>query len=207
MVAFRHLRAGTWAALVSLLLVCLPCAPQSDRSIQLASAGSWHLHSRVPLGGENLILEPSHRSVQIMATAESPAFAGWTLEMRNKAPILVDSAGNPVKSLPKIVTFRVTATTRDKMLDTDSIPFDSQANINDFLLQMHFTLQVFRGIDMRTVTPERQWMIGIPANEPADERIYRVRFHLDDVRPEDRIVLLVTDPSGKRITKFHLEFL
>jgi hypothetical protein len=72
---------------------------------------------------------------------------------------------------------------------------------------MHFTAQIFRGMEMRTVNPTRQWMIGVPADESSDERIYRASFDLGDVRPDDRIVLLVTDASGARLSKFHLEFL
>ena len=50
-------------------------------------------------------------------------------------------------------------------------------------------------------------MIGVPLDETSDERIYRSTFNLDGVRPDDRLVLLVTDGKGARLTKFHLEFL
>jgi hypothetical protein len=60
---------------------------------------------------------------------------------------------------------------------------------------------------MREIHPTRAWMIGIPSDEPSDERIYRVSFNFDDVRTSDRVVLLVRDGNGARLTKFHLEFL
>lgn len=47
----------------------------------------------------------------------------------------------------------------------------------------------------------------VPADEASDERIYGTSFSLGDVRADDRIVLLVTDGKGTRLTKFHLEFL
>ena len=53
----------------------------------------------------------------------------------------------------------------------------------------------------------KTWIIGVPESEASDERVYRSTFALEDVRPEDRIVLLVTDGNGARLTKFHLEFL
>jgi hypothetical protein len=93
------------------------------------------------------------------------------------------------------------------LLDTDPIRFDCKQSVSDFLAGLRFSLQIFRGMEMRNVQPTRQWMIGVPADEPADERIYRVSFDLGDARPDDRIVLMVMDASGTRVTKFHLEFL
>jgi hypothetical protein len=34
-----------------------------------------------------------------------------------------------------------------------------------------------------------------------------VKFDLGDVKPEDRIVLVILDSKGQRLSKFHLEFL
>jgi hypothetical protein len=92
-------------------------------------------------------------------------------------------------------------------LDSSPIAFDCDQDPAQFLVGLHFRVEVFRGMQMRTLSPTRQWMIGVPADEPSDERIYRVSFDLGDVRPDDRIVLLVTDSSGARLIKFHLEFL
>jgi hypothetical protein len=75
------------------------------------------------------------------------------------------------------------------------------------LLDLHFTVQIFRGMEMHEVQPTRSWMIGIPADEPSNERIYRTSFNFEDLRPDDRIALLVTDGRGRRLSKFHLEFL
>jgi hypothetical protein len=62
-------------------------------------------------------------------------------------------------------------------------------------------------MQMRDVMPLKAEMIGIPADEPSEERIYRATFNVGDIRPDDRIVLLVTDGAGARLSKFHLEFL
>jgi hypothetical protein len=209
MVAFfsGNLRVGWLISGLVLAAFSVPCHPQSDRMILLESAGTWHLRSRIPLGEYELALEPAHRTVEILATAEAPAFAGWTLKSRASRAVLLDEAGNLVRKLPNSITFRVTASTRDRLLDTDPIRFDCKQSVSDFLAGLRFSLQIFRGMEMRNVQPTRQWMIGVPADEPADERIYRVSFDLGDARPDDRIVLMVMDASGTRVTKFHLEFL
>ena len=180
---------------------------QSDHTMTLRAGGTWNLHNRIPLGSEALVLEPSHRAIQVLATAEAPQFEGWKLEGRRSNPMLLDVSDKPVKELPRTIDFRVTLSARDKILDSNPLPIESDKNVNDFLLDVHFQLQVFRGMDMREVSPVTTTIIGMPADEPSDERIYRVHFDVGNARPDDRIVLLITDGSGKRISKFHLEFL
>ena len=157
--------------------------------------------------GDALLLQPSRISVQILASVEVPEFEGWTLTHREQKLVLLDAAGSAVKALPKSITFRVTAGTRDKIGDSDPMPIECSKTLNDFLLDMHFHVQVFRGMEMQQFEPVKTWMIGVPPDEASDERIYRSTFNLGDVRPDDRIVLLITDGNGARLTKFHLEFL
>lgn len=194
-------------ALLALASAMLPSNAQLNRSMVLDPGGAWHLRSRIPLGTEALLLQPSHRVVEMLASAEAPAFAGWTLRVQDKQPVLLDSAGHPVRLLPRVMTFRVTVSARDNFANSEPMPFDCAKNVEEFLLDMHFSVQIFRGMEMRSVKPTRQSMIGVPADESSDERIYRVSFDLGEVRPDERIVLLVTDASGARLTKFHLEFL
>ena len=200
---FRRMSA-VWLAV---WIAILPGYAQSNRALTLGSDGAWHFRSRIPLGTEALLLQPSNRVVDLLASAEAPAFAGWTLRLQDKQPVLLDSSGQPVRSLPRSMAFRVTVTTRDSFISSDPMPFDCDESLDTFLLEMHFSVQIFRGLEMRSLSPTRQSMIGILADEVSDERIYRVSFDLGDVRPDDRIVLLVTDASGRRLTKFHLEFL
>jgi len=192
---------------VAVFTLILPCRGQSNRAVELASDGTWHFHSHIPLGADSLLLQPANKTVEMLASAEAPAFAGWTLQVRNRQPVLLDSAGHDVQALPRSITFRVTVSAQNKLANPDPMRLDCAKSLDDFLLDLHFRVQVFRGMQMRTVTPTRQWLIGVPADESSDERIYRVSFNLGNVRPDDRVVLLVTDGAGTRITKFHLEFL
>ena len=208
---YRRFNPG-WPLSVLLLLlvvatVMVPLAAQSNHATTLIEGGAWHLHSRVPLGFESLLLLPSRIPVELLASAEVPEFEGWTLASRERRVVLLDAHGRPVETLPKSVTFRVTVGTHNRLLGSDPMPFDSTKTLNEFLLDMHFHLQVFRGMQMRQLEPVRTWMIGVPLAEASDERIYRSTFDLDSVRPDDRLVLLVTDGNGTRLTKFHLEFL
>jgi hypothetical protein len=180
---------------------------QASNRAASRSSQAWHLHSRVPLGSDTLRLNPSHQIVSILALAESPQFEGWSLALNRQKPALLDVSGKPVQALPRLVTFRVTAGTRDKVMDGDPLPLDVSQDLNSFLLGLHFEAEVFRGMAMRRLQPVSASMIGVPATESSDERIYRVKFDFGNVRPDDRIVLIVNDASGQRLTKFHLEFL
>jgi hypothetical protein len=191
----------------ALLLAASFMLAQSDHTAMLLAGGTWHLHKRIPLGSEALVLEPSHRAIQVLATAEAPQFEGWKLEGRSGNPALIDVSGKRVEQLPRTITFRVTLSARDKVLDSNPLPVESKKSLNEFLLDVHFRLQVFRGMDMRELRPAAAKIIGIPADELSDERIYRVSFDVGNTRPDDRIVLLITDGAGNRISKFHLEFL
>ncbi|MFL6437939.1 MAG: hypothetical protein ACJ71Q_10190 [Terriglobales bacterium] len=204
---FLAVQRRTLCVLMMTLPAVLTLTAQSDRMQTLATQGTWHLHSRIPLGSDAILLQPSHRLVTLLATAEAPEFEGWDLKEQNQRPVLLDVSGRPVNALPKTITFRVTVGTRDRFANQDPMPFDCSTKLNEFLLDMHFQLQVFRGMQMREVMPLKAEMIGIPADEPSEERIYRATFNVGDIRPDDRIVLLVTDGAGARLSKFHLEFL
>jgi len=193
-----------------MLLICaatVPMAAQSNHTAMLVDSGTWHLHSRIPLGSDALQLRPSHQTVHLLASAEAPEFEGWSLTQREKRIVLLDRSGKPVSTLPKSITFRITVGTRDKFADVEPLPLETSKGLNDFLLDLHFSVQVFHGMEMHELKPLKTWMIGVPADEESDERIYRSTFALEDLRPEDRIVLLITDGTGTRLSKFHLEFL
>jgi hypothetical protein len=203
----------TWrrrfAAIAALLIVSAVLAPaQTPTRTSLTPRTSvWQLHARIPLGTDSLLLQPSKRVVSILASAESPQFEGWRLVPRSQRAALLDASGKPVQALPSIIAFRVTAGTRDKIIDEHPMPTPVAQDLNTFLLGLQFEVQVFRGMDMHLVKPTNTQMIGIPADETAEERIYHVKFDLGDVKPEDRIVLVILDSKGQRLSKFHLEFL
>ena len=195
------------AVLLLSATLAYPLLAQSNHQKAVLDGGSWHLHARVPLGFDTVLLHPSRLAVQFLASAEVPEFEGWTLREQEHKVVLLDASQRAVEKLPKSITFRITAGTRDNLADNNPMPLDCEKTLNEFLLDLHFHLQIFRGMQMRQLEPVKTWMIGVPESEVADERVYRSTFALEDVRPDDRIVLLVTDGSGARLTKFHLEFL
>jgi hypothetical protein len=195
------------AIAIGLSIGCVLVAHSQMPTRASLTSTTWRLHSRIPLGTDSLLLQPSKRIVNILASAESSQFEGWQMVPRNDHVALLDASGKPVQALPSTISFRVTASTRDKILDAHPLPTQCAQDLNTFLLGLQFEVQVFRGMEMRVVKPETTQMIGVPADEMAEERIYHVKFHLGDLKPDDRIVLLISDSKGQRLSKFHLEFL
>ncbi len=74
-----------------------------------------------------------------------------------------------------------------------------------FLLSLHLRLKVFQGLDAYEIQPRDVELIGMPANIPYEERIYRAKFHLEHVPADARLVLEVFDSNEERISRFHLE--
>jgi hypothetical protein len=192
--------------LVTAISLCLPLVAQAVSANQ-SRPTSWAFNSTIPLGTDLLVLRPSKLQVALMASAESEQFKSWRLIEENDKRRVIDADGQPVKKMPSRVTFRITAGTKDKLTDTPGYPIETETNLNNFLLKLRFRVKIFRGVDARIVEPHEVKMIGIPADEPYNERIFRAAFDLGDVNIDERVVLEVIDgDTNQRISKFHLEF-
>jgi len=192
--------------MVTAISLCLPLVAQAGNAIQ-SRPTSWAFNSTIPLGTDLLVLRPSKLQVALMASAESEQFKSWRLIEENEKRRVIGSDGQPVKKMPGRITFRITAGTKDKLNDTPGYSIETEANLNEFLLKLRFRVKIFRGIDARIVEPQEVKMIGIPADEPYNERIFRAAFDLGDVNIEDRVVLeVINGDTSQRISKFHLEF-
>jgi hypothetical protein len=85
-------------------------------------------------------------------------------------------------------------------ISTDQTP-------QNLLLKLKFQLKAYHGLQARVIEPESVQMIGVPADVPYDERVYRINFALDKLPITDRCVLEVLSPTGERLTKFHFDLL
>jgi len=202
---FRNtkLRAGMIAAL---LLSCNLALWSAD-PVTSFSDREYEFHSVVPLGTDALQLRPAKRVVNLLATAESHSFEGIRRVPDGDAMAVVSRDGRAVRYYPAQVSFRLTATGRGHLQGVDPAPVTTQTDLNDYLLGLHFRLKVFSGVNFRFIEPQAVDMLGMPADIHYDERIYHISFSLDHVPAEDRIVLEVLDPSGERVSRFHLELM
>jgi hypothetical protein len=165
-------------------------------------------HSVVPLGQDGLLLQPSKRSLILVASAQSSGFDGWQQVESNGSRLVYASTGRRIQRFPEYVDFRVTASARHDSYNVGEplYPTRCTAELNEYLLGLKFRVKVFHGIDATVLEPKTVKLVGVPADVPYDERVYQLSFKLEDIPLEDRVVLEVLSPEGDRISKFHLEF-
>jgi hypothetical protein len=182
--------------------------------ILAASAGSpapsddgvFWLRAPLPLGNEEYKLKSIKRDFYIMASLENASMDGVRVD--RKQGRVFQSDGTPMRTYPPVLEFRVSASGLDhRILLGKGFQVDSGKDLNSYLLNLRFQLKVFHGLNKRELKPLSVRVIGVPADLPYDERIYRVAFELPDVPVEDRVVLNVLSPEGECLSKFHLELL
>jgi hypothetical protein len=189
-------------AFLLLLLPALLCAaPRSGAP----TTTEYVFHSVVPLGAEGFKFRDAHETMFLLATAANPRFEGWRRIVDHGRRQLVDANGAPVLAYPDTVTFRITASTRLKLLDVDQWPETAGQDLNRYLLGLRFRVRVFHGLSQRVLQPDSVQLIGMPSTVSYDERIYRATFHLGGLPMTDRLVLEVLSPKGERLSRFHLD--
>ena len=212
MAAWNRLRLAT--ALLMVVALALPLAAGEDPNIDASALATpqselW-FHSVVPLGVETVRLEPSRTSVNLMASATSPAFEGLK-RLRAGANgagfTLVSTSGSRVSFFPDQVVFRVTASTRGEPLEPEPLTFETKESADELMLHFQFRLRIFHGLEWQELNPAKVEMIGMPADVSYPERIYLVRFDLHRVPADDRLLLQLLDSSGRRVCRFHLDLL
>jgi hypothetical protein len=174
------------------------------------TAWQYEFHSVVPLGYDAVRLQPAKATVYLLASAESAGFEGMQRRQDNGRVVVTGANGEPVTSYPEAIDFRVTASAKKKKVAVDDLhPYDVAAKrpVGDYLLNLKFRLKIFRGLESQALEPHAVRLIGVPADVPFDERIYRVSFQLGKVSVNDRLVLEVLDADGNRVSRFHLEVL
>lgn len=201
----RHIRL---VRLIGCLVVLVafstgPLAVRADEPKE-----EFYFHAPVPLGVEAVRIAETKKTVYLLASVENQSFDGLHV-MRDPHEGRVQRVdGSVVQNYPAALDFRVTATAM--VSDFEGIEPDtihSKQPLNDFLLGMQFRLKVFRGLHMTVLKPLNVKIIGVPAYQPYDERIYRVSFDTPKIPVDARLVLEVLDSDGQRLSRFHLEML
>jgi hypothetical protein len=187
------------------MLCCLAAAGLASGPAKPSPDVEYVYHSLIPLGSETFSVQPWGSVLTVLASAENPDFEGWRQQHFSGRRRLLNAGGQPVRYFPDRLEFRVTTSTRTTMADARPFPLRTTLGENDYLLNLRFRLKIFHGLRQKIVAPEGTELIGVPADIPSSERIYRVSFDLGQVSMDDRVVLEVLMPSGERLCKFHLD--
>jgi len=194
-----------WAA-VSILVLGCTLVLSAEKPTPSPDEGIFWLRAPLPLGNEEYRLKNAKKDFYIMASLENSSMDGVRVDRSRGRVYSAD--GTPLRNYPPVLEFRVSASGMDdRLLGGKGSELDSKDTLNSYLLNLRFQLKVFRGLEMKELEPLSVKLIGVPADTPYDERIYRVSFELPDIPVDDRIVLNVLSPNGECLSKFHLQLL
>jgi hypothetical protein len=182
-----------------LLIVAIFGFAAVARSVQKPNSS---FGSNTPAGYEVMQLKPSGDTLSLMGLVECPELEGVRHISQGINARLISANGVPIKAFPQHFSFRVTASLRKVLLDgpvvSVNVPVDSQ----DLLLKLKFRVRAYHGLEVREIAPESIEMIGVPADVPYDERVYRVNMNVENLPASDRLVIEILSPQDEVLTHF-----
>jgi hypothetical protein len=193
---------AAFVVLSGLAVSARPSGPGEDQ------VPDFSFRAPVPLGVEAFQLRPVGRKCFIMASVVNPALDGVHVVRELHGGSVTGPDGTPMPEYPAVLEFRVTASAmNDDLLGFEYENVEGVQNVNKFLLNLRFHLKIYRGLHMTVLRPVNVKLIGVPADQAFDERVYSLAFNTADIPVDARIVLEVLAPTGERLARFHLELL
>ncbi len=190
-----------------LLVLLVACA---------ATVASWpispsqfgqKMRATTPAGYEVIRLQPSGAVLSVLGLIECPAIEGAQQVSRGLNSRILLPDGAQLQEFPRHFSFRVTASLRKTVMDTPGRSVNLSQDPENVLLGLKFNLRAYHGLESRQIFPESVSMIGVPADIPYDERVFRVSFDVGDRAVADRFVLDVYSANGEWLGRFPFELL
>lgn len=190
----------TIAFLLVLVILAAPGWPAA--SPELAP-----MRSMIPAGYEIVRLQPSGAVVSLLGLVECPEIEGAQHVSEGLQSRIQRPDGAELRHFPRHFSFRITASLRKTVIDPPSSSLNFSQDPEEFLLGLKFRLRAYDALVAKELSPESVTMIGVPADIPYDERVFRVNFDVGDRAVTDRFVLEVYSATGERVGRFSFELL
>jgi hypothetical protein len=165
------------------------------------------LHSAMPAGYDVVVLRPSGVNLSLLGLIECPQLEGAQHIASGLQSRIVSAEGVRMDRFPRRFSFRITASLRKIVLDAPASTLNFSGDPQDLLLRLRFRIRAYHGLETREIAPESIEMIGIPADVPSDERVYRVGVNIGEMPVIDRFVIEVLSPEGEVLTHFPFSLL
>jgi hypothetical protein len=191
----RHwLRAGVLVTTVATVAGGLQRTPQLETGPGL--------HSAMPAGAMVVRLAPSGTDVAVMGLIECPEIEGARRVSEGMNSRIVSSDGTTLEHFPRHFSFRITVSLRKTLIEAPSETIMTPDDPQEFLLKLAFKLKVYHGLQTHELPPQSVEIIGMPADVPYDERVFRLSFDVENLPVTDRVVLVVLSPQEEPVTHF-----
>ena len=160
------------------------------------------MRSNTPAGYNVILLKPSKATLSFIGLIECPELEGAQQVSEGLRARLISADGNTIKKFPQHFSFRITASLKKLLLEgpvtSVAVPDDPQ----ELLVHLKFRVRAYHGLEVRELAPQSIEMIGMPADVPYDERVYRININAGNLAITDRLVVEIFSPEGKLLTHF-----
>jgi hypothetical protein len=160
------------------------------------------LHSAMPAGSTVVRLEPAGAELAVLGLIECPEIEGAHRVSEGLNSRIKSADGSTIEHFPRHFSFRITVSLRKTLWEGPSDTVMTPDDSRQFLLHLGFKLRVYHGLEAREMAPQSVELIGVPAEVPYDERVFRVSFEAENLPVTDRVVLVVLSPQEEPLTHF-----
>jgi hypothetical protein len=167
-----------------------------------APRGGNGLHPNIPAGYDVVLLKPSGANLSLMGLIECHELEGAQSASEGTHKRLISADGDTIRHFPQRFSFRITASLRKMLIDRPVASVDVSDEPHELLLNLKFRIRAYNGLEAHEIVPESVEMIGMPADVPYDERVYRINVNNVDLPITARLVVEIRTPQGELITHF-----
>lgn len=172
-----------------------------------APRGGNGLRPNMPAGYDVVVLKPSGANLSLMGLIECPELEGAQSVAEGANKKLVSADGDTVRHFPQRFSFRITVSLRKMLMDRPVASVDVSDEPQELLLNLKFRIRAYNGLENHEIVPESVEMIGMPADVPYDERVYRINVNKVDLPITARLVVEIRTPQGELLTHFPFSLL
>jgi hypothetical protein len=173
-----------------------------DAAAVIAQKATPGMHSTLPAGYDVVVLKPSKANLSLIGLIECPELEGAQRVAEGSHRKLVSADGDSIKEFPQRFSFRITASLRKVLIDGPATSVDVGDDPQQLLLKLKFRIRAYDGLDVQEIVPQSIEMIGMPADVPYDERVYRINVSVGSLPITDRLVVEIFSPEGELLTHF-----
>jgi hypothetical protein len=173
-----------------------------DAAAVIAQKATPSMHSTMPAGYDVVVLKPSKANLSLIGLIECPELEGAQRVADGSHRKLVSADGDSIKEFPQRFSFRITASLRKVLIDGPATSVDVGDDPQQLLLKLKFRIRAYDGLDVQEIVPQSIEMIGMPADVPYDERVYRINVSVGSLPITDRLVVEIFSPEGALLTHF-----
>jgi len=160
------------------------------------------MHSNMPAGYAVMVLKPSKATLSLIGMIECPELEGAQHVALGSRKKLVSADGTTVRQFPQRFSFRITASLRKIFVEGPETSVDVAGDPQELLLKLKFRVRAYNGLESREIVPQSIEMIGMPADVPYDERVYRINIDTESLPTTDRVIVEILSPQGELLTHF-----